>query len=186
MFRINLSHTKYEDLKRKIKFLKKNIGINKICIDTEGAQIRTGKIVKPKKLEKNQVVTLGFNNIAEYTLYPHFEFNELKVGTKVQIGFDDLVLNVVKKSNKIIKCKVMQSGLIESNKGVHFDTTVKLNTLTDKDVKCINLAVKLGVKNFALSFANKPSDIQKIRKLIKKNCKLYFKNRNQKRIKKFI
>ena len=28
---------------------------------------------------KNQVVTLGFNNIAEYTLYPHFEFNELKV-----------------------------------------------------------------------------------------------------------
>ena len=175
MFRINLSHTKYEDLKRKIKFLKKNIGINKICIDTEGAQIRTGKIVKPKKLEKNQVVTLGFNNIAEYTLYPHFEFNELKVGTKIQIGFDDLVLNIIKKSNKIIKCKVIQSGLIESNKGVHFDKTVKLNTLTDKDVKCINLAVNLGVKNFALSFANKPSDIQTIRKLIKKIVNLFQK-----------
>ena len=69
----------------------------------------------------------------------------------------------------------MQSGLIESNKGVHFDKTVKLNTLTDKDVKCINLAVNLGVKNFALSFANKPSDIQTIRKLIKKNCKLISK-----------
>ena len=68
----------------------------------------------------------------------------------------------------------MQSGLIESNKGVHFDTTVKLNTLTDKDVKCINLAVKLG-KNFALSFANKPSDIQKIRKLIKKIVNLFQK-----------
>ena len=42
-------------------------------------------------------------------------------------------------------------------------------------MKCINLAVNLGVKNFALSFANKPSDIQTIRKLIKKNCKLISK-----------
>ena len=68
---------------------------------------------------------------------------ELKLVQKIQIGFDDLVLNIIKKSNKIIKCKVIQSGLIESNKGVHFDKTVKLNTLTDKDVKCINLAVNL-------------------------------------------
>ena len=75
------------------------------------------KLSSPK-IKKNQVVTLGL--ILLITLYPHFD-NELKVGTKTQIGFDDLVLNIIKKSNKIIKCKVIQSGLIESNKGVHFE-----------------------------------------------------------------
>ena len=175
LFRINLSHTKFEDLKKKIYFLKKNIGINKICIDTEGAQIRTGKIIKPKKLKENQIVTLGFDKIANFLLYPHFDIFQLKIGTKVQIGFEDLALKIINKSNKLITCKVIQPGLIESNKGVHFETKVNLNTLTDKDINSINLAVKLGVKNFALSFANKPSDIKIIRKLIKKNCKLISK-----------
>ena len=175
LFRINLSHTKFDDLEKKINFLKKNIGINKICIDTEGAQIRTGKIIKPTKLKQNQIVTMGFDNTANYLLYPYFEIMKLKVGTKAQIGFDDLTLKIISKSNNTIKCKVIQSGLIESNKGVHFETNVNLSTLTDKDINCINLAVKLGVKNFALSFANKPSDVQTIRKLIKKNCKLISK-----------
>lgn len=175
LFRINLSHTKFDDLKRKVNFLKKNIGINKICIDTEGAQIRTGKIIKPMRLKTNQIVTLGFDKKANYLLYPHFKIFQLKIGTNVQIGFDDLVLKIIDKSNTIITCKVIQSGLIESNKGVHFETKVKLNTLTDKDINCINLAVKLGVKNFALSFANKPSDIQIIRKLITTKSKLISK-----------
>ena len=175
LFRINLSHTKFDDLEKKINFLKKNIGINKICIDTEGAQIRTGKIIKPRKLKQNQIVTMGFDNTANYLLYPYFEIIKLKVGTKAQIGFDDLAVKIISKSNNMIKCKVIQPGLIESNKGVHFETNVNLNTLTDKDINCINLALKLGVKNFALSFANKPSDIQTIRKLIKKNCKLISK-----------
>ena len=175
LFRINLSHTKFDNLKKKILFLKKNIGINKICIDTEGAQIRTGKIVKSKRLKQNQIVTMGFDKKVDYLFYPNFEIIKLKVGTKVQIGFEDLVLKIISKSNKMIKCKVIQSGLIESNKGVHFDTEVNLNTLTEKDINSINLAVKLGVKNFALSFANKPSDVKIIRKLIKKNCKLISK-----------
>ncbi len=175
LFRINLSHTKFEDLKKKIYFLKKNIGIDKICIDTEGAQIRTGKIVKSRKLKKNQIVKLGFDKNANYSLYPHFEVTQLKVGTKVQIGFEDLVLKIISKSNKIIKCKVIYPGLIESNKGVHFETKVNLNTLTDKDINSINLAVKLGVTNFALSFANKANDVQIIRKLIKNKSKLISK-----------
>ena len=32
-----VSHTKYTDLEKKNKFFKKNIGINKICLDTEGS-----------------------------------------------------------------------------------------------------------------------------------------------------
>ena len=58
---------------------------------------------------------------------------------------------------------------------MHFETKVNLNTLTDKDINSINLAVKLGVTNFALSFANKANDVQIIRKLIKNKSKLISK-----------
>ena len=40
IFRINLSHTQKNQIKSKILYLKKN-KIKNICIDTEGAQIRT-------------------------------------------------------------------------------------------------------------------------------------------------
>jgi pyruvate kinase len=81
------------DLEKKINFLKKNIGINKICIDTEGAQIRTGQIVKkPKLLKKNQKCFIGFDKSADYQFIHFLTHHELKVGSKVQIGFEDLVL----------------------------------------------------------------------------------------------
>ena len=40
IFRINLSHTNIDQIEKKIRYLKKN-KIKNICIDTEGAQIRT-------------------------------------------------------------------------------------------------------------------------------------------------
>ena len=52
LFRINLSHTEVEDLKKVINFIKKNSSVP-ICIDTEGAQIRT-RIKKEIKLTTNQ------------------------------------------------------------------------------------------------------------------------------------
>ena len=43
LFRINLSHTKIGELEEKINFIKKYTDVP-ICLDSEGAQIRSGKI----------------------------------------------------------------------------------------------------------------------------------------------
>ena len=51
IFRINMSHTPIQDLKKLIIYLKKN-NIKNICIDTEGAQIRTTKVKKKIYLKK--------------------------------------------------------------------------------------------------------------------------------------
>ena len=40
IFRINLSHTKKENIEKTIIYLKNN-KLKNICIDTEGAQVRT-------------------------------------------------------------------------------------------------------------------------------------------------
>ena len=51
IFRINLSHTQKNQIKSKILYLKKN-KIKNICIDTEGAQIRTTECKKKYYLKK--------------------------------------------------------------------------------------------------------------------------------------
>ena len=43
LFRINMSHTKCEDLESMIQFIR-NITDIPICVDTEGAQIRNGSL----------------------------------------------------------------------------------------------------------------------------------------------
>ena len=55
IFRINLSHTNQEDIKKKIIYLKKQ-KIKNICLDTEGAQIRSTLTKKSYYLKKNSFV----------------------------------------------------------------------------------------------------------------------------------
>ena len=54
IFRLNMSHLTIKDLKKNLKFLKKN-KIKNICIDTEGAQIRTLN-VKKKIFDKKYIL----------------------------------------------------------------------------------------------------------------------------------
>ena len=93
--RINLSHVTPEKLSDYIKFLKKN-STSKICIDTEGAQIRT-KVYKKVKLKKSNIHF--YKNIMPY-LYPEEVFYKLKKNDILSIGFDDLQVKVINKKKK--------------------------------------------------------------------------------------
>ena len=99
-------------------------------------------------------------------LYPNFNILKIRTETKIHIGFDDLVLKVKKNYKKFLRCKVISSGKLEQNKGVHIENNINLNFLTDKDLKSINIAKKFNVQIFALSFTNFPKDVIKFRKLI--------------------
>ena len=57
IFRINLSHTNIDEIKQKIKYLKKN-KIKNICIDTEGAQVRTTHTKKKYFIKKNSTLEI--------------------------------------------------------------------------------------------------------------------------------
>tara|TARA_B100000965_G_scaffold405662_1_gene440622 strand:- start:1324 stop:2334 length:1011 start_codon:yes stop_codon:yes gene_type:complete len=171
LFRLNMSHLSLEKLEENIKFLKKN-KITEICIDTEGAQIRTSK-VKKKNYKKNEKIILGFEKKISnkyISLYPEFKIEILKKNTKIFIGFDGLKCVVLKQlPNKKILCKVIEQGLVENNKGVHIEQEIKLNPLTKKDIQAINLGVKYKIKKFALSFANDAKDVHYIKSLAGKN-----------------
>ncbi len=172
IFRINMSHTKLSDLASILKQLKKNIGKERICIDTEGAQIRTTAVRKKVKLKRNQIIKIYNNQYYsdknKISLYPKFNILSIAKLTKIYVGFDGIVLKVIKKDykKKLLFAKVLNSGILDSNKGVHIDKSIKLNCLTEKDILAIDYAKKQGIKNFAMSFVNNGNDTSIMRKII--------------------
>ncbi len=174
IFRINLSHTNITNVEKTIVYLKKN-GLKNICIDTEGAQIRTTLIKKKSILNKNSKVKVfndqKISSKKNIYLYPNFNLLDLKLGTIIDIGFNNLKIKVLKKdlSKNYLVCNVEKKGILESNKGVHVNSDIKLPPLTEKDIYSIKLARKHGLKYFAISFVNNSKDIEMAKKLTGKN-----------------
>lgn len=174
IFRINLSHTNKEDIKKKILYLKKQ-NIKNICLDTEGAQIRTTHTKKDFFFKKNSIVKVccderNSNNKNIY-LHPKFDLLSLPTNTKIFIGFESLCLKIYKKNfaQKNIICKILKSGYLQSKKGVHIDYPIKLNPLTEKDIYALKLGVKMNINHYAISFVNNHTDIEKVEKIIGRN-----------------
>ena len=173
IFRINLSHTNKKDISKKIDFLRKN-KIKNICLDTEGAQIRTTLIPNKKYLNKNKIIKI-FNrdknsDAKNISLFPKFDIFSLKKGIKIDIGFDNLRLKVIKKFNKkYATAKVIKPGHLESRKGVHIHKNIYIPPFTEKDEYAIKLASKKNIKYFALSFVNNHKDVVSLKKKLKRN-----------------
>jgi len=170
LLRLNMSHLSLQKLENSIKFIKKYTNIP-ICIDTEGAQIRT-KVKKEKfyKIGKRVIINDAKKNI---NLYPKIIYQQIKAKDILNIGFSNLKLKVIKKQNNIT-CKVISQGMLENNKGVHIENKkVILNYLTEKDFEAIKIGKKYKINNYALSFTNSVSDIDKFNHLLKGKNKIF-------------
>jgi len=169
IFRINLSHTKLENFLSVYKKIKQST--NKIiCVDSEGAQIRTGTFKNGKiEIKKNSEVSLvssekqgNENNIPLYPIAPH-EF--LQEGDIVYLDFHRVIIRVVSVKGKTVKALVLEGGQVGSNKGVNVNRIIDLPPFTQKDLKIFKIAIKQKVSHIALSFAQSKEDVEKLRKL---------------------
>ena len=87
MVRLNLSHIKINEIKKKIKKIRKYCSVP-ICIDTEGAQIRT-MVKKDRKFYNSRIGLIQKTN-GYFNLYPEGVFKQIKKGDILDIGFDHL------------------------------------------------------------------------------------------------
>ena len=171
LLRLNMSHVKINQLEKIIIFIRK-FSITPICIDTEGAQIRT-KINKKKKYKKNTKLFI-FKKNGNFKIYPPESYNKLKKNDILDIGFDGLEVKILKTNEEKLYCKVLKDGLLENNKGIHLvNRRINLNFITKKDIMAINIAKKMKIKHFALSFTNSHEDILKFNKLLTKDIKIF-------------
>ena len=165
LLRLNMSHIKISKLKKTIEFVRKYSSVP-ICIDTEGAQIRT-KVTKLKFCKLNSILNI-YRSGNNFTLYPGVVFNKLKVGDILNIGFRGLMVKIKSTNKKVIKSIIINSGYLENNKGVNISNSkIKLKYLTDKDFEAIKIAKKYKINYFALSFTNNREDIVNFSNLLK-------------------
>ncbi len=170
LLRLNMSHLPLNKLSKVINFIRKYSTVP-ICIDTEGAQIRI-QAKKKKFYKKNQKFYIS-NKRNNTKLYPEYVLNNLKIGDVLSIGFSNLSVKIIKKNESAL-CKVISSGYLENNKGVHLvNRKIKLNYLTTKDLEAIKIGKKLKIKNYALSFTNSVRDIVQFNELLKDENKIF-------------
>ena len=142
LLRLNMSHLSIKNLKKSINFIKKNCSIP-ICIDTEGAQIRT-KVKKEKFISLRKILTVS-NYQKNFNLYPEYIIDRIKVNDVLDVGFNNLKIKILKKKNKNIICKTVSPGKLENNKGVHIvNRKVKIDYLTKKDFEAIKIGKIVG------------------------------------------
>ena len=169
MFRLNLSHTRIEELAEAITYVKERTHIP-LCLDTEGAQIRNGLIKKGsvEMQEQTTVRILGESVVGDetqFSLYPDYIVKELVVGDFVSIDFDLVLLQVIETNVKTATLRVLNGGRMGQNKAVTVDRPIVMPPLTEKDKIAVKVGREMGIKHFALSFANRPEDVDLIRSL---------------------
>lgn len=173
LFRINLSHTDMEKVSDIIKFIQDRTSVP-LCLDTEGAQARTGRLLNGKiVLKENRIIlvhrgpVLGDEN--NMSFYPENIIDKLNIGDLINIDFNSVLVQVIAKDMDFVKVRVLAGGLIGQNKAVSIDRNIDLPPLTEKDYAALNIGARMSVRYVSLSFANRASDIDEIRSVAGKD-----------------
>jgi pyruvate kinase len=174
LFRINLSHTKLANLPRIIETIRDATEVP-ICLDTEGAQIRTGEFVDGSiNLRDNTVVRCHFRRVPadnkNFNFYPPDIARLLEPGDFVSIDFNSALVQVIGKESDCVLMRVLQGGLVGQNKAVTVERDIPMLPLTEKDVAALTLGREMGLSHFALSFASRGDDVQYIRSIAGENA----------------
>jgi pyruvate kinase len=172
LFRINLSHTSMGEIESVIRSIQERTGVP-VCLDTEGAQIRTGTLPGGSiEVRENAIIRVlartDQGDPASVTLYPGHVVERLKVGDFLTI--DIILAQVISEDCHGAMIRVMQSGMIGKNKAVTVHRPLSIPPLTDKDRKAIEIGKERGIRHVALSFAHRGSDVDHIRALAGKEA----------------
>ena len=166
-FRINLSHTELKDLPNVIAYVQERTSVP-ICLDTEGAQIRTGKLQKGGVfLTENSIVRVHRSTICgnsnNFNFYPQDIIDKLEIGDFISIDFNSVLAQIIGKEQDCLIMRILVGGPMTSNKAVTVERDILMPPLTQKDHEALVIGTRMGVRHIALSFANRGSDIDEIR-----------------------
>jgi pyruvate kinase len=170
LFRINLSHTQSDEIADLVSLVRANSGVP-ICLDTEGAQIRTGRmrdgtiqLTEHHELYITADPVLG--DAGHFNLYPRYAFALLKVGDLLAIDFNATLVQIISIQGNDARARVITGGQVGSNKAVSINRQAVLDPLTEKDREAIDIGRSLNILHYALSFANHADDVTQFRRLV--------------------
>ena len=179
-FRFNFSHGTHEEHQERFKIVRelakqKNRHIS-IVADMQGPKLRVGQFKNGSvTLKEKQDFVLDLDKTLgneKRVNLPHVEiFQAVKKGDKLLLNDGNIILQVNKKDDSHIFTTVLVGGKLSDHKGVNLpNITLPISALTEKDIKDLKFALKLGVDWISLSFVQKAQDVKDARKLVGKKA----------------
>ncbi|MCY1262874.1 Pyruvate kinase [compost metagenome] len=176
LFRLNFSHGEYADHAQRYAWVREveqelsyPIGI---LMDLQGPKLRVGRFASGAvQLQQGQTFTLDLNDAPgddKRVNLPHPEIiAALEPGMSLLLDDGKIRLQVLEARSDAIETRVMNSGELSDRKGVNVpEAVLKLSPLTAKDRRDLAFGLELGVDWVALSFVQRPEDIEEARALI--------------------
>ena len=176
VFRLNFSHGVHDDHRRRyqtIRKIEKDIGRPiGVLMDLQGPKLRVGEFENGSvRLEKGQPFRLVLEEILgneTVATLPHPEiFAALRPDMELLLDDGRIRLRVDKAGKDFAETEVVIGGKLSNNKGVNVPSAIlELSAMTDKDREDLQVGLEMGVDWIALSFVQRPSDIEEIRGLV--------------------
>lgn len=192
--RLNFSHGNFSSHKRIIKSVRKiseklNIPVG-IMADLQGPRIRVSN-EEELSVSKNEIIEVREELIPAKISSLKKIINKLKIATTtdkkktlkldlagvvkmVKPGASILIedglikLKVLKRAKDHLVCRVQNSGVIKSRKGVNIPgISAKLGAITARDKEVLDFAIKQNVDFVAMSFVRTAGEINYLKRLIK-------------------
>jgi pyruvate kinase len=178
--RINMSHgtqdEKAEDIRRAraaASAMKRPVAI---LVDLSGPKIRTGVLRngQPVQLEANSLFTITTRSVAGdarevSTNYPSMA-RDVRPGARLLLDDGAIELHVERTTDTDVVCRVINGGTLGERKGINLPgINLPIPSLTDKDRRDLQWAVKQNVDYIALSFVRRAEDCSEAKQLIEQH-----------------
>ncbi|MDO5706597.1 MAG: pyruvate kinase [Paracoccus sp. (in: a-proteobacteria)] len=175
VFRLNMSHGSHEDHRARhavIRRVEEETGRPiAILADLQGPKLRVGPFVAGAcDLEEGGSFRFDLDAApgdAARVQLPHPEiFAALRPGSELLVNDGKIRLRVDACGPDFADCTVTVGGTISDRKGVNVpDVVLPLAALSDKDRDDLEFACDLGVDWLALSFVQRPEDVEEAKRL---------------------
>ncbi len=178
VFRLNMSHGTHEmhtSLMRNIRASIKETGIiAAVMADLCGPKIRTGAFENGSaELKRGSELVMTTRRVCGNAAMIPSQYRQLHedvaVGQKILLNDGLITLEVLSVDGTEVTCRVVHGGTISNHKGINLpDSVVSAPALTTKDRKDAAFALGLGVDFLSLSFVRTADEINRLRRLIKR------------------
>ncbi|MEO0391159.1 MAG: pyruvate kinase [Pseudomonadota bacterium] len=175
VFRLNMSHGSHDEIAAKhqiIRQVEADLGSTiAILADLQGPKLRVGVFAGDSEvLDEGAAFRLDLDRAegdASRVCLPHPEiFAALTPGATLLVNDGKIRLRVKECGADFADCEVIAGGVISNRKGVNVpDVELPVAALSDKDRADLEFVCGLGVDWLALSFVQRPSDVEEARSL---------------------
>ena len=176
--RINMSHgtqdEKAEDIRRAREAAERMQRPLAVLVDLSGPKIRTGVLKggQPVTLEPNSLFTITTRSVVGDTREVSTNYagmaRDVRPGARLLLDDGLIELNVERTTDTDVVARVINGGVLGERKGINLPgISLPIPSLTDKDRRDLNWAVRQGADYIALSFVRRAEDCREAQSLIK-------------------